>query len=80
LSLGDNLVGIVDCRVCGWPSALPFGLEGGSSPVAFDIHLEDGGMVHKPVDGSERHGRIWKDLVALQLILRMWAFTLDCCT
>lgn len=30
------------------------------APVAFDIHLEDGGVVHEAVDGDERHCGIGK--------------------
>ena len=31
--------------------------------IAFDIHLEDGGMVDKSVDGCERHCGVWEDRV-----------------
>jgi hypothetical protein len=34
------------CISCGLPA------------LAFHIHLEDGGMVYQPVDGSERHCEI----------------------
>lgn len=30
----------------------------GTSAVTLDVHLQDGCVVHKPVDGSQGHGRI----------------------
>jgi len=30
----------------------------GAPPVTFDVHLEDGGVVHEPVHGGKRHGGI----------------------
>lgn len=33
----------------------------GSAPIAFHIHLEDGRVVNKPVDGGQGHGRIRED-------------------
>jgi hypothetical protein len=38
-------------------------LQGGFSSIAFDVHLEDRGVMNKPVDGGERHGGIGKDAV-----------------
>ena len=37
-------------------------IECGAAPVAFDIHLEDGGVVDQAIDGGERHGLVWKNL------------------
>ena len=37
---------------------MAFGLHGGTSPVAFDIHLEDGCVMNKPVHRGKRHGRV----------------------
>ena len=45
----------------GWPSWSGFSLDGRSSPEAFDVHLEDRGMVDQSVDSSQGHGLIWKD-------------------
>ena len=36
--------------------------DGGAPPVAFDIHLEDGGMVDEAVDGGDGHCRIGEHL------------------
>ncbi len=38
-----------------------FCLHGTSPPVALDVHLEDGGVVDKPVDGGQRHGGVRED-------------------
>ena len=50
----------VVARVAGLPGALLAG-DSGASPVAFDIELEDRGVVYEPVDGGQGHGRIRKD-------------------
>ena len=34
---------------------------GGSTSIAFDIHLEDGCVVNEPVDGGQCHGWIGED-------------------
>ena len=36
-------------------------LDRRSSPVAFDVHLEDGRVVNKAVDGGHRHSGVWKN-------------------
>ena len=36
--------------------------NGGASSVAFDIHLEDGGVVDEAVDGGDGHCRITEHL------------------
>ncbi len=51
---------LIVARVGGRPGTA-FPIQGRATPVALDVHLEDGGMVHQPVDGSERHGRIGED-------------------
>src|SRR6185437_9562822 len=54
--------GGVDCRAC-WRSAWPsLAFEGGAAPIAFDVHLKDGGVVDEAVYGGKRHGLVWKDL------------------
>ena len=45
-----------------WPS-WPFCLFGSTSPVAFDIHLKDGGVMDESVDGGQCHCRVWEDCV-----------------
>ena len=70
----DQVVCVFDCRGAsisfdvGRCSSLsrpsrPLCLFGSSAPVAFDIHLEDGGMVNEPVDGGQCHGRFRKDRI-----------------
>ena len=41
-------------------AAAPFCLFGCFAPVAFHIHLEDGCVMHEPVDGGQRHGWVGK--------------------
>ena len=36
--------------------------EGGAAAVAFDVHLEDGGVVDEAVDDGERHRLVGEDL------------------
>ena len=36
---------------------------GGAAPVAFDVELEDGGMVDQAVDGGDRHGGVVEDTI-----------------
>lgn len=48
----------------GWCTSRPsFSLDGLAATIAFDIQFEDRGVVDETVDGGERHGGIWKDLV-----------------
>ena len=42
-----------------------FVVDGGASPIAFDVEFEDGGPVHQAVDGSDAHGGLGEDLVRL---------------
>jgi len=37
-------------------------LKSTATPVAFDVHLEYDGMVHKAIDRSNHHGVVWKTL------------------
>ena len=46
----------VDCRARRWPPWPTMAIEGGAPTVAFDVHLEDGGVVDDAVDRGERHG------------------------
>ena len=43
-----------------WSSGARLSLKSGSAAVAFDIHLEDVGVVHEAVDGGERHSGVTK--------------------
>ncbi len=36
---------------------------GGSPSVAFDVHLEDGGVVNEAINCGEGHGRVGEDLI-----------------
>jgi hypothetical protein len=40
------------------PIGLAFAADGGAPPVAFDVHLEDGGVVDEAIDGGDGHRRI----------------------
>jgi hypothetical protein len=50
------------CGIGRWPTGASLSFDGFAAPVAFDIHLEDGGMMDEAVDCGERHGGIGKDL------------------
>lgn len=49
---------IGDRRLRGRASRTAFSLDGLAAPVAFDIQLEDRGVVDEAIDGGERHGGI----------------------
>ncbi len=55
---GATLGWFFDFRAGGCFSGLCLSLEGGSAPVAFYIHFEDGCVVNEAVDGGQRHGGI----------------------
>ena len=44
-----------DCRVDRRAGAASLAFEGGAAAVAFDVHLEDGGVMDEAVDDSDRH-------------------------
>ena len=44
-----------DCRVDRRAAAASLAFEGGAAAVAFDVHLEDGGVMDEAVDDSDRH-------------------------
>ena len=46
----------------GGPTASALPIEGFAASIAFDVHLQDGGVVHEAIDGGERHGLIREDL------------------
>jgi hypothetical protein len=41
---------LLDCRVHGRPTWTTLAVEGGTTSIAFDIHLEDGGVVDQTID------------------------------
>src|SRR3954464_15863701 len=53
------------CRA-GWWSGWPaFAFERGTATIAFDVHLEDRGVMDEAIDDSERHCLIGEDLSPL---------------
>ena len=60
----------LDCRADRRAARAAFAFEGGATAIAFDIHLEDRGVVHQAVDDGDGHCRIGKDFapVAERLI------------
>jgi hypothetical protein len=44
-----------DCRVGGRPASASLAFKGRATAVAFDVHLEDGGVMNEAVDDSDRH-------------------------
>jgi hypothetical protein len=49
---------LLDCRVCRRPSGTAFAVERGAAAIAFDVDLQDGGVMDETVDGGERHGLV----------------------
>jgi hypothetical protein len=41
---------------------IPAPVEGGAAAIAFDVHLEDGGVVDKAIDDGKRHRLVGEDL------------------
>ena len=54
-----------DCRADGRPAGSAFAVEGGASAVAFDVHLEDGGVVDEAIDDGECHRLVGEDFAPL---------------
>ena len=54
--------GRLDCRAGRRSAGAAFAFEGGAAAIAFDVHLEDGGVVDKAIDDSERHRLVGEDL------------------
>jgi hypothetical protein len=50
-----------DCRVGRRPASASLAFEGGATAVAFDVHLEDGGVMNEAVDDSDRHCLVRED-------------------
>src|SRR5262252_870855 len=51
-----------DCRVGGWPAAASLAFKRRATAVAFDVHLEDGGVMNEAVDDRDRHCLVREDL------------------
>ena len=58
----SSLLEFFVCGVGRRPSGAALAVEGGLSPVALDVHLEDCRVMDEAVDGGERHGLIGEDL------------------
>src|SRR3954451_9788248 len=56
--------------VGGRPTRSALSLESDAAAVAFDVHLEDGGVVDEPVNRGERHGGVREDLAPFSKGLR----------
>ena len=52
----------LDCRVCRRPSGPTFSVERSAASIAFDVHLQNGGVMDEAIDGGERHGLVGEDL------------------
>lgn len=58
-----GLPGSFVCCV-GWrPTGTPLTVDGDSSAIAFDAHIEDCGVVNEAIDGRKRNGQIGEDPV-----------------
>ena len=44
------------------PATASLAFERGAPAVAFDVHLEDRGVMNQAVDDSDGHGLVWEDL------------------
>src|SRR6201993_830859 len=50
-----------DCRMDCRPATASLAFECGAAAVAFDVHLEDGGVMNEAVDDSDRHCLVRED-------------------
>src|SRR5512132_3018623 len=62
---GASVIDGVGCCARWWSSRAAFSFQGGSPPVALDVHLEDGRVVDEPVDHGQGHGWVGEDLAPL---------------
>ena len=53
---------LLDCRVRGRLTGTTLAVERGTTPIALNIHLEDGGVVDQAIDRGECHRLVGKDL------------------
>jgi hypothetical protein len=58
-SISEIGLGEIGWRRLGWRTSWPtFSLDGLAATIAFDIQLEDRGVMDEAIDGGERHGGI----------------------
>ena len=50
-----------DCRVGRRPASASLAFKGRATAIAFDVHLEDGGVMNEAVDDSDRHCLVRED-------------------
>ena len=50
-----------DCRVGRRPASASLAFKGRATAVAFDVHLEDGGVMNQAVDDRDRHCLVRED-------------------
>ena len=54
-----------DCRVGRRPASASLAFEGRATAVAFDVHLEDGGVMNEAVDDRDCHCLVREDFAPL---------------
>ena len=60
---GRQKTEVLRCRVvCRSSLSVVLPSYGGAASIAFDVHLKERGVMDKPIDRGERHGRVWEDL------------------
>ena len=59
---GATIRGGLDCRLGRRSAGAAFAFEGGTAAVAFDVHLEDGGVMNQAIDDGQRHRLVGEDL------------------
>src|SRR3954453_9778191 len=57
--------GRLKCRAGRWSGWPAFAFERGTATIAFDIHLEDRGVMDEAIDDGERHCLIGEDFSPL---------------
>ena len=60
---GASISDSFGCRVRRRPSRTTLSFERGAAAIAFDVHLDDGGVVNEAINGGESHGGVRKDSV-----------------
>jgi hypothetical protein len=53
---------LLDYRMRGRPTGTTVAVEGGTTPIALNIHFEDSGVVDQAIDCGEGHRLVGKDL------------------
>ena len=60
-----HLFGGFDCRARCRSARATLLLNGRRSPLAIDVQLEAGAVMHRPIDGSQRHRGLREDFAPL---------------